>query len=239
MKSYLSDHVQCINIGSILSDAKRLLYGVPQGTVLGTILFSLYSTPLSRVIQNHPGISFYADDTQLYVNLTHKNVASALDKLSCCLEDIKRWLSTNKLKLNPDKTEFIVFSTKSHREKLNLSFPVNILANLMSPVDAVRNLGVWFNSDFSFSCHVMKVCKTCFAHVRDLKRLRGHLTHEAALMATNVLVRSHLDYCNSLFRHLSALDLHKLQCVQNSLARIVANTTKYSHIPPVRKTIHW
>ena len=81
----------------------------------------------------------------------------------------------------------------------------------------------------------MKVCKACFAHVRDLKRLRGHLTHEAALMAANALVGSHLDYCNSLFRGLSALDLCKLQSVQNSLARIVANTTKYSYITPVRK----
>ena len=110
-KSYLSDHVQCIKIGSILSDAKKLLHGVPQGSVLGQILFSLYTTPLSKVIQNHPGISFqfYTDDTQLYVHLTHKNVASALGKLSHCLEDFKRWLSTNKFKLNLDKTEFIVF----------------------------------------------------------------------------------------------------------------------------------
>ena len=240
-KSYLSDRVQCIKIGSILSDAKKLLYGVPQGSVLGPILFSLYTTPLSKVIQNHPGISFqfYADDTQLYVHLTHKNVASALDKLSHCLEDVKRWLSTNKLKLNPDKTEFIGFGSKSQREKLNQSFPVNILGNLISPTDAVRNLGVWFDSDFSFSCHVRKVCKACFAHVRDLKRLRGHLTHEATLMAANALVGSRLDYCNSLFRGLSALDLRKLQCVQNSLARIVANTTKYSHITPVRKALHW
>ena len=85
----------------------------------------------------------------------------------------------------------------------------------------------------------MKDCKACFAHVRDLKRLRGHLTYEAALMAANALVGSCLDYCNSLFRGLSALDLRKVQCVQNSLARIVANTTKYSHITPVRKALHW
>ena len=239
-KSYLSDCVWCIKIGSILSDAKKLLHGVPQGSVLGAILFSLYTTPLSKVIQNHPGISFqfYADDTQLYVDLTHKSVASALDKLSHCLEDIKRWLSTNKLKLNPDKTEFIVFGSKSQHENL-ITPSKSTYLYLISPVDAVRNLGVWFDSDFSFSCHVMKVCKACFASVRDLKRLRGHLTHEAALMAANALVGSRLDYCNSLFRGLSALDLCKLQCVQNSLARIVANTTKYSHITPVRKALHW
>ena len=221
-KSYLSERVQCIKIGSILSDAK-MLYGVPQGSVLGPILFSLYTTPLSKVIQNHPGISFqfYADDTQLYVHLTHKNVASALDKLSHCLEDVKRWLCTNKLKLNPDKTEFIVFGSKSQREKLNQSFPVNILGNLISPIDAVRNLGVWFDSDFSFSCHVMKVCKACFAHVWDLKRLRGHLTHEAALMAANDLVGSRLDYCNSLFRGLSVLDLRNFNVFRIALPELL------------------
>ena len=166
---------------------------------------------------------------------THKYVASALDKLSRCLEDIKRWHSTNKIKLNPDKSKFIVFGSKSQHEKLDHSFPINILSNLLSPVDAIRNLGVFLDSDFSFSCHVMKVCKDCFARVRDPKRLRGHLTHEAALVAANALVGSCLDYCNSLLRGFSALDLHKLQCVLNSLDRIVANTTKYSHIIPVKK----
>ena len=58
-------------------------------------------------------------------------------------------------------------------------------------------------------------------------------------MAANALVGSRLDYCNSLFRGFSALDLRKLQCVQNSLASIVANTTKYSRITPVRKALHW
>ena len=65
------------------------------------------------------------------------------------------------------------------------------------------------------------------------------LASEAALLAANALVGSRLDYCNSLFRSLSALELCRLQCVQNSLARIVANTTKYSHITPVRKSLHW
>ena len=83
------------------------------------------------------------------------------------------------------------------------------------------------------------ICKACFVHIRDLKQLRGYLTREAALLAANVLVGSRLDYCNSLFRSLSALDLCRLQCVQNSLARIVANTSKYSHITLVRKSLHW
>ena len=72
------------------------------------------TAPLSKVIRNHPGMGFhfYADDTQLYVYLTQKNVAHAFDMLKRCLEDVKKWLSANKLKLNPDKTKFIVLVQK-------------------------------------------------------------------------------------------------------------------------------
>ena len=161
--------VQVLTLWLILSDAKKLLYDVPKGSVLGPILFSLYTTPLSKVIQNHPGISFhfYADDIQLYVHISHKNVASGLDKVSHYLDDVNKWLSTNKLKLNLDKTEFIMFGSKSQREKLNHSLPVNILGNLISPVDAVGNLGL--------KCFILlryyEDLQGCFAHVRNLKRL--------------------------------------------------------------------
>ena len=163
-------------------------------------------------------------------------MAHAFDRLKSCLDDVKKWLSANKLKLNPDKTKFIVFGSTIQCEKFNKSFPVNILGNFLSPVGEARYLCVWF--DFSFSRHVQNICKSCFAQIRDLKCLRGYLTHHAALIAANALVGSRLDYCNSLFRSLSALDLRKLQWVKYSLARIVTNTTKYSHITPVRKILH-
>ena len=173
---------------------------------------------------------------QLYVHLTHKNVAHAFDRLKTCLDEVKKWLSAHKLKVNPDKTEFIIFGSKT-REKLNKSFPVDILGNSLSPAKVVRNFGVWYDSDFSFLRHVQNTCKSCFAQILDFKYLRGYLTLQAGLMAGNALVGSQLDCCNSLFRTLSTLNLRKLQCVQNSLASVVTNTSKYSHITPVRKTL--
>ena len=91
-KSYLSDCLQYIKIGPILSGAKKLLFGVPQGSVLGPLIFSLYTTPLSKVIQDHPsiGFHFYADDTQFFVHLTHKYVSHAFDMLESCLGGVKR-----------------------------------------------------------------------------------------------------------------------------------------------------
>ena len=98
--SYLSNRCQAIKIGSTLSELTKFLYGVPQGSVLGPLLFSLYTTPLSKIFSLHPDIKFhfYADDTQLYIYLYHRNVSSALTKLNVCLQEVQKWMAQSKLK---------------------------------------------------------------------------------------------------------------------------------------------
>ena len=80
--------------------------------------------------------------TQLYIHLTHQNATQALDRLNTCLVDVKKWMAANKLKLNPDKNEFVVFGSKVQWAKLAKFFPVDMLGNSLKPADAVRNLGV-------------------------------------------------------------------------------------------------
>ena len=94
---------------------------------------------------------------------------------------------------------------------------------------------MWFDSDFSLSKHVQNVCKSYFVKVCDFRHVRRFLTHGVSVLVANALVSSWLDYCNSLFRSLSKFNLHKLQCIQNSAARIVSNTS----ITPVLKKLHW
>ena len=140
--------------------------------------FHSIQTPLSKIIRLHPHIKFhfYADDTQLYIHLSHKNASSALAKLNACLRDVQEWMSLSKLKLNPEKTEFIVFGSKAQRQKISSHFPVSILGSLLHLVDSVRNLGVWFDADFSSSEHIKRTCKACFLQMRDLRRIRKYLT---------------------------------------------------------------
>ena len=192
---------------------------MPQGSVLGPLLFSLYKTPLSVVIGKHKGVKFhcYADDTQVYIHLSQKNSSAAFEKLNRCLDDIKKWISASKLKLNPDKTMFIVFGSKRQRDKLKGYFPSTNLGSLLHPAEWVKNLFVRFDSDFSLSKHVQNVCKSCFVQLCDFR----HVRHDASVLVSNALVSSQLDYCNSLFRSLSKFNLHKLQCIQKSAARIV------------------
>ena len=121
------------------------------------------------------------------------NASAAFDKLSRCLQDVKERMSASKLKLNPDKTEFILFGSKKQGERLNACFPIDILGNPPHPTEFVWNLGVWFNSDFSFSKHVQNVCKGCFSQLRDFRNIRQFLTKDAAVLVANASVSSWLD----------------------------------------------
>ena len=96
------------------------------------------------------------------------------DRLKTCLNDVKKLLSATKLKLNPDKTELIIFGSKTQCKKHNKSFPVDIFGNFLSPAEVVRNLGVSF-SEFSFLRHAQNIWKSHFAQIWDLKCLRGYL----------------------------------------------------------------
>ena len=229
--SYLTERYQSVKIGSTLSDLQKLLFGLPQGSVLGPLLFSLYTSLLSTLTGKHKGVNFhfYANDTQLYVHLSHMNASAAFDKLNRCLQDIKEWMLA----------EFILSGSKKQRERLNACFPINILGNPLHPTDSVRNLGVWFNSDFSFSKHIQNVCKGCFSQLRDFRNIREFLTQDAAVSVANAFISSRCEYCNSLFRSLSKVNLHRLQSIQNSAARIVTNSCKYTRITPVIRKLHW
>ena len=145
----------------------------------------------------------------------------------------------NILKLNPDKTEFILIGTKHFRDKYAYLFPAEILDNEIVPSDSVRNLGVTFDNDFSFTKHINNVCRSCYYHMKDLRRIRRYLSVSVATALANALVSSRLDYCNSLLHNVTANNMKKLQVVQNSLCRIVKRVSRFEHISEYRKALHW
>ena len=126
------------------------------------------------------------------------------------------FMFTSKLKLNPDKTEFILIGSKINCKQLLPYFPINILGNQVSPAPSVRNLGVLFDSNFKFSNHVSEVIKSTGVHARDLYRICPHLDLKTSVLLGNALASSRLDYCNSLFLSLTDFDLRRLELVQNS-----------------------
>ena len=122
-KSYLTGRSQRIKLGNCLSSRSDLSFGVPQGSVLGPLLFTLYTTPLSSLVSGHAiPHHLYADDSQLYISLSSGDSVAALNGLQSCLASVQSWMSTNKLKLNPDKTEFLLIRNERQRKNIFLCF---------------------------------------------------------------------------------------------------------------------
>ncbi|TWW77402.1 putative RNA-directed DNA polymerase from transposon BS [Takifugu flavidus] len=119
LRSYLSDRYQFAYVHGVPSSYSRVSHGVPQGSVLGPILFTLYMLPLGNIIRQH-GIHFhcYADDTQLYLSMKPEETEK-LVKLQTCLKDIKSWMSSNFLLFNPGNTEVMVFGPEPLRDRLD------------------------------------------------------------------------------------------------------------------------
>ena len=233
IQSYLSSRSFTVNINNIKSSPFQLLYGVPQGSVLGPLLFILYTTPLSHIIsQSSVDHKLYADDTQLFLSFSPCNFQQNIQLLQNTISEISSWMASNFLSLNSSKTEFLLIGLPTQLAKIDnpsLSMPSS---TSIKPVTSARNLGVIFDSNLSFSDHISYISKTCFAHIRDLRRIRNTLDHTTACTIATSLIHSKLYYCNSLFLNLNCQQTNRLQLILNSTARAVTKTPKYNHITP-------
>src|SRR5688572_28900332 len=238
--SYLKNRTLSVKVHEFSSLPSELRYCVPQGSVLGPILFNLYTTPLSSLISSHSlDHDMYADDTQMYTCFTPNSYSGAVSCLQQTFHAISAWMSANFLSLNPSKTDFMLFGTPQRLLKLNDPCLSISSDNSITPASTLKNLGVVFDEHLSFHEHITKVSQACFFHIRDLRRIRPFLTLATAATIGSALVQSKLNYCNSLLLNLPSCEIDRLQFVQNSLARAVFRCSKYSHVTPILKSLHW
>ena len=154
-----------------------------------------------------------------------------------CISDIRSWMIQNKLKINDDKTEFLIMSSK--RSKLDLESDINIGDARIEPSDVCRNLGVMFDNHLSMANQIETACKTMMFHLRNISSIRSLLTEPAAAQLVHSLVTSRMDYCNALLYGLPDCLLKKLQRIQHIAARIVTRSEPFCEIDPVLSKLHW
>ena len=195
-KSYSTGRSQRIKLGNCLSSKFDPAFGVPQGSVLGPLLFTLHTTPLSSLVLGHAiPHHLYADDGQLYISFSSGNSAAALNGLQSCLASVQSWISTKKLKLNPDKTESLLVGSERQQSKYLSMFSIELLGVKTYPAKSAHNLGVIFDKNFNFRLHISAICSSRIYHIQDLQHIHHHLDLESAkFLFANALVSSRLDY---------------------------------------------
>src|SRR6218665_2908689 len=167
--------------------------------------------------------------------------STSIAQLLSVFNQISQWMSSNLLRLNPTKTEFIIIGLPAQIKKIpdpSIHLSDNSSSTSFTSDTFVRNLGVTFNPHLSFSNQISNLSRFCFMHIRDLRRIRPMLDFKTASTIAISIVHSKLDYCNSLFLSLDSTQIHRLQLIQNSLARAVTRTPRHHHITPVLKSLH-
>ena len=170
---------------------------MPQGSVLGPLLFTVYTNCLVNVLVAHEvDYHFHTDDSQLYIQID--NIPNAKERLTLLMSDIKIWMARRRLKLNKGKSEIIVVRDNL-RNDLRTDFGMLRFENTqLVPCECAKNLGVVLDSTLSFRPHIDTVMKTCNFYIRKLCMIRNFIDRDNLLSLAHSLIISKIDYCNSL-----------------------------------------
>jgi hypothetical protein len=236
-EDYLTNRQQATRIGSSLSDYLYITHGVPQGSILGPMLFGLYMNDLPSVIK-HCRIESYVDDTKIYLSFAAKDVASCLAQVEEDLRHIAEWCCINRLLINPDKTKFIIFGVPQLLTRVT-DVRVQFLGKTLLPEPFVKDLGIILDSNLSFNQHVTSLMSSLLGSLCRINRVRHLFNKDILLVILNSLVFSKLFYCSTIWAGTSKQNIDKLQLLQNFAARILTNVRKYDHISPALEQLGW
>ena len=230
LKSYLSERSQFVSISGVNSSHSKIKHGVPQGSVLGPLLFLIYINDLSRAIK-YGDVFHFADDT----NLLHINRSlPLLQKL--CQKDLRHlcsWLYANKISLNASKTEFLTFKPKNNHKYDNFTCRLKIQRNVIGPSKYIRYLGVLLDQDLSWKPQIDLVASKLKRTNGILSKLRHFLPRSLLLQVYFALFHSRISYCCQSWAQPSSAYLQRICTLQNQAARLMTFSEPRSHASPI------
>ena len=196
-------------------------------SVLGLLIFCTCLLPLGSILQHHKfDYHIYADDSHVYCSTDLLNPQDDLMRITACVSDIRTWMIQNKLKINDDKTEFVILHSSYKEFTANPNFEIG--QTLVKLSDTCRNLGVIFDSHMKMENQIQSICQSVNFHLRSINLVRDFLTDEATVLLVHALITSKLDFCNSLLHGLPDKIINHLWCLRNIAARIVSRTRSSS-----------
>ena len=238
--SHLTGRSQFVRFNGKASATTMVTSGVPQGSVLGPILFIAYSAEVISIVEQHGfNVHAFADDLQVYGHAAQHEADLLATRMSACIESVKAWMSSNRLRLNPSKTELIWLGS-SRRLHLCSNTGMRVSDVDLRPVECVRDLGVLIDSGMTLARHVDHISGVCLFQLRQLRITRRSLTPDAAHALVRALIHTRIDYCNGLLASRPRYLTDKLQVVLRAAARLVLQLPYRSSVSEVmHRQLHW
>ena len=237
ISSYLTNRKQYVQVDDKLSSVKPTFFGVPQGSILGPVLFNLYVTNLSDVIKSNS--MQYADDTSMYRHCKVKILESCAKELEEDLTNLSIWSNEQNLLFNNEKTKFMIFSTTQMSTKHKLCDKTNLISYNNKPIERTENtkiLGIQFQQNLKWNDHINKLIKSSCATLRTLRLFKRFTPFSVRKTLAESLVLSKINYCNVVYGQLPDYLLNRLQRTQTTAAGYVLG--KYANITDVIN-LHW
>ena len=238
-KNYLSDRSFNVRCSRTKSDFVDSSVGFPQGSVLGPLLFSLYTGDPEKIVMKYK-LEFhqYADDTQIYGHCKNEGTEKLQMRVFECVDEIASWMGVNCLKPNSEKTGVIWFSSRRNFKNIP-NYSVRVLESNILPSKSVRNLGISMDRDLTMSTQISRTIQTCFTSLRQIRSIQGCLTMDSLKTLASALVLSRIDYGNMALVSLPKVATQRIQSIINTTARLITGVKKYDHITPVFEELHW
>ncbi len=215
-KSYLTNRTQCVASNGTVSSFKHVTTGVPQGSVLGPLLFLIFINDLPDALYRTAS-NIYADDTEIHA--CGSSMDEVNDILQCGVDDVSNWFYENKLVLN--NTKSFCMLTTSNRCVSSTDIHVSIEGVKVEQVECTRYLGIHPDRMLSWAIHIEKLCNKIAPKVGLLRRLKHIVPNECLRAIYVATVQSHIDYCLTVWGYAPDIYLNKVQSLQNRAARII------------------
>lgn len=237
LKSYLESRYQNVKCGDILSHNREINIGVPQGSILGPLLFILYINDIGLAIVNCK-FHLFADDTLLY--LTGGSYPEMTRKMNEDLCVLSKWFSTNKLKLNVNKTKCMLLAKETqYKECLGSNVNVKLDGNIIEFVDTFKYLGIIVDRKLDFHNHIDYICSKIAKKLGILSRCGQFLSKASKLTVYNTIILPHFYFAGTVLYLVTGGDLERLQKLQNKAMRIILCKDRYAKINDMLKELGW
>lgn len=230
-KNYLSNREQFVIYNNVKSTSKKINCGVPQGSILGPILFLIFINDIIQASQKLQW-TLFADDTTIYCS--EKNLNNAIEIMNLELNKLREWLLSNKLTLNIKKTKYMIFSSykKSIHYNEELS-PVKINNEPLERVKTFKFLGVTLQENLQWNCHVNQTCTKLSKAIAMLHRVKTFLPKKSLITLYNSFFLSHLNYCSLVWNFTTEANVRKIKTLQKRAIRIITSSPFREHTVPL------